>query len=161
MHLLVAQVFSYFYIFVFLQCFALHCAWHCTCLLPKSFPRLMCSQSTLGTARHMEDNFGLDFLRRNFHISCFDFSAYFKLRLVQSWSSSQHVDIYFHVGCVPYSAVIVRSLCIFCTEPCVPNQSFCLCIYGGRLWSDFCAGHFVAGFSLGGWQGRSDSPTGA
>ena len=26
---------------------------------------------------------------------------------------------------------------------------------------DFCAGHFVAGFSLGGWQGRSDSPTGA
>ena len=44
-------------------------------------PRLMCAQSTLGTPRHMEDNFGLDFLRRNFHISCFDFSAYFKLRL--------------------------------------------------------------------------------
>ena len=47
------------------------------------------------------------------------------------------------------------------TGPSAPNQSFCYCIYGGQLWSDFCAGHFVAGFSLGGWQGRSDSPTGA
>ena len=121
-------------------------AWYCTCLLPKSFPRLMCAQWTLGTARHMEDNFGLDFLPRNFHISCFDFSAYFKCGLA-------HVDIYFQTGICSANCILLSLLVISSGQSCVPNQSFRHCIYGGQLWSDFCAGHFVAGFSLGGWQG--------
>ena len=102
----------------------------------------------------MEDNFGLHFLRRNFHISCFDFSAYFKCGLA-------HVDIYFQTGICSANCILLSLLVISSGQSCVPNQSFWVCIYGGQLWSDFCAGHFVAGFSLGGWQRRSDSPTGA
>ena len=131
-------------------------AWHCNRLLPV--PRLMCAQSTLGTPpRHMEDNFGLNFLRRNFHISCFDFSAYFRLSLApQSLSSPKMVANHKMFRILLPLCPLVSSV-----ENPVSNQSFYLCIYGGQLWSDFCAGHFVAGFSLGGWQGRSDSPTGA
>ena len=79
-------------------------------------PRLMCAQSTLGTPRHMEDNFGLDFLRRNFHISCFDFRQISSL----AWFS----------GVV--SSVQLRTH--------VPNQS--LCIYGGTTLEQLLCGSF-------------------
>ena len=103
-----------FHIFTSLYfCNVLHCtmcesAWHCNCLLPKLFPRLMCSQSTLGTARHMEDNFGLDFLRHNFHISCFDFPH------ISSWGWFSNLGALHNMLISTSTLEVFRTLCCHC-----------------------------------------------
>ena len=91
-------------------------------LVARVVPETDVRESTLGTlAHHMEDNFELDFLRRNFHISSFDFRHISALPFLRALLNKEK-DTFLKLENLQYQLNCFSYLFL------VPNQRLCPCI---------------------------------